>query len=130
VQQSFEIFDNLHYNSCISSPKSAMAGVGGGGNGGGGQVNLPPPPSRIFSKVVARYAPLSLPANLHDLPDNYVKSLPKFTREGDLTTTKHMAFFDQFVDILGIQYEDVYMRLFVQTFEGQVKTLFRELPAD
>jgi hypothetical protein len=46
------------------------------------KVNPPPPPPRIFAKVAARYAPLSLPANLHDLPDNYMKSLPKFTREG------------------------------------------------
>jgi hypothetical protein len=59
-----------------------------------------------------------------------MKSLPKFTGEGDLTTTEHMALFDQFVDILGIEYEDVYMRLFVQTFEGQVKTWFRGLPAN
>jgi hypothetical protein len=41
-----------------------------------------------------------------------------------------MAFFDQFVDILGIEYEDVYMRLFIQNFEGQVRTWFRGLPAD
>jgi hypothetical protein len=122
MQQSFEIFDNLHYSPHISSPKPTMAGVGGGG-GGGGQVNPPPPPPRIFSKVAARYAPLDLPTNLHDLPDNYMKILPKFTGEGDLTTTEHMEFFDQFVDILGIEYEYVYMRLFVQTFEGQVQNL-------
>jgi hypothetical protein len=88
VQQFFEIFDNLHYNPRISSPKPTMVGVGGGGGGGGGgQVNPPPPPPRIFSKVASRYAPLSLPANLNDLPDNYMKSLPKFMGEGDLTTT-------------------------------------------
>ena len=63
----------------------------------------------MFAKVATRYAPLALSANLHDLPENYMKSLPKFTREGDLTATKHMALFDQFVDILGIQYEDVYI---------------------
>jgi hypothetical protein len=119
VQQSFEIFDNLHYIPHISSPKSTMAGVGGGGSA---QVNTPPPPPRIFPKVVARYSPLSLPTNLHDLPENYMKSLPKFIGEGDLTTTEHMTLFDQFADILGIEYVDVYMILFVQTFEGQVRT--------
>jgi hypothetical protein len=88
-----------------------MVVVGGGGDGGGGQVNPPPPPLRIFSKVDVKYAPLALPANLHDLLDNYMKSLPKFTMEGDLTITEHMTFFDQFFDIVGIEYEDVYMIL-------------------
>jgi hypothetical protein len=91
-----------------------MVGVGGGSRGGvGGQVNPPPPPPRIFSKVVARYTPLSLPANLHDLLDNYMKILPKFMGEGDLTTTEHITFFNQFDDIIGIEHGFVYMRLFV-----------------
>ena len=104
-----------------------MAGlnVGGGGGGGGNQV----PPPVIFAKVAARYAPLALPAVLHDLPENYMKSLPKFTGEGDLTVQEHINFFDQFDDILGIEHEDVYSRLLVQTFEGQVRTWFRSLPA-
>jgi hypothetical protein len=91
-----------------------VGGVGGGGAGG----HVPVPPPRIFTKVVARYAPLALLVVLHDLPDNYMKSLPKFTGEGDLTTTEHIVFFDQFVDILGIEHEDVYMRLLVQNFKG------------
>jgi hypothetical protein len=107
-----------------------MAGqnVGGGGGGGGGGGNQIPPPV-IFAKVAARYAPLALPAVLHDLPENYMKSLPKFTGEGDLTAQEHINFFDQFADILGIEHEDVYSRLLVQTFEGQVRTWFRSLPA-
>jgi hypothetical protein len=59
-----------------------------------------------------------------------MKNLPKFTGEGDLTATEHINFFDQFVDILGLEHEDVYSRLLVQTFEGQVRTWFRGLPAD
>jgi hypothetical protein len=57
-----------------------------------------------------------------------MKNLPKFTGEGDLTATEHINFFDQFVDILGLEHEDVYSRLLVQTFEGQVRTWFRGLP--
>jgi len=71
-----------------------MAGARGGRGGGSGQVNSPTPPPSIFSKVVVIYDLLSLPANLHDLLDNYMKILPKFIGEGDLTATKHMAFFD------------------------------------
>jgi ribonuclease HI len=105
-------------------PNPKMAGVG---RGGGGQPN--PPPPGVFAKVAARYAPLVLPAQLHDLPDNYIKNLPKFTGEGDLTAIEHINFFDQFADICGIEHEDVYSRLLVQTFEGQVRTWFRSLPA-
>jgi hypothetical protein len=109
-----------------------MAGVRGGGGGtpgggGGGQVPVPPP--RVFTKVAARYANLVFLIPLHDLPENYIKNLPKFTGEGDLTTAEHINFFDQFVDIFGIEHEDVYSRLLVQTFEGQVRTWFRSLPA-
>jgi hypothetical protein len=104
-----------------------VAGGGGAGGGGaGGQGQGQPPPPRIFSKVAARYAPLVLPSVLHDFPENYMKNLPKFMGEGDLTATEHIAFFDQFVDILGIEHEDVYSRMLVQTFEGQVRTWFED----
>ena len=62
---------------------------------GGAQVNPPPhPPPRVFNKVVFRYAPLVLPANLNDLPDNYVKNLPKFNGENVVTTIEHLVFFE------------------------------------
>jgi hypothetical protein len=56
--------------------------------------------------------------------------LPKFAGEGDLTITEHTIFFEQFVDILGIEDEYVYMRLLVQTFEGKVINWFRGLLVD
>jgi hypothetical protein len=101
-----------------------MDDVGGGGVGGGGGQGPPPPPPRIFFKVAARYSPLLLPPILHDLPENYMKNLSEFTREGDLTTTKHIKCFYQFADILNIEYEDVYSRLLVKIFEGQVRIWF------
>ena len=86
-----------------------MVAAGGGGTrgrgmGGKGQIQAPPP--RIFSKVATKYAPLVLHVVLHDLFKNYMKKLPKFMGEGDLTVTKHIAFFDQLADILGIEHED------------------------
>jgi hypothetical protein len=133
TERSPHIFKSLLYNLQVSPSKLSMVaagggGAGGGGGGGGGGGQVPPPPPRIFSKVAARYAPLVLPVPLHDLPENYMKNLPKFTGEGDLTATEHINFFDQFVDILGLEHEDVYSRLLVQTFEGQVRTWFRGLP--
>jgi hypothetical protein len=99
-------------------------GVRGGG-GGGGQG--PPLPPRIFSKVTARYSPLVLPVPLHNLPKNYMNNLPKFMGEGDLTATEQINVFDQFTDNLGLEHEDVYSRLLVQTFKGEVRTWFRGL---
>jgi hypothetical protein len=145
------IFQNPLYNS----PQTMMAATGGGGGGfigggegffrgggggvplgGGGGVPLGggvgqghAPPPRFFAKFAARYAPLVLPIPLHDLPENYIKNLPKFTGEGDMTASEHINFFDQFIDIFGIEHEDVYSRLLVQNFEGQVRTWFRSLPA-
>jgi hypothetical protein len=95
AKDSLYIFQNPLYNVPVSSPRISMAAVGGGGGGGcrrrrGGQG--PPPPPRIFTKVAARYAPLVLPVPLHDLPENYMKNLPKFTGEGDLTMTEAYKF--------------------------------------
>jgi hypothetical protein len=42
---------------------------------------------RIIFQPLGKGGSLVLPAILHDLPENYMKSLPKFTGEGDLTTT-------------------------------------------
>jgi hypothetical protein len=89
--------------------------VGAGGAGGAGASAIGGQPPRIFSKVATRYTPLVLPIVLHDLPKNYMKNLPISMGEGYLTATKHIAFFDQFVDILGIEHDDVYSRLLVQT---------------
>jgi hypothetical protein len=106
-----------------------VGGSGGGALGGGAGGQGPAPPPRVFAKVAPRYAPLVLPVPLNDLPENYIKKLPKFTGEGDLTAVEHINFFDQFVDIIGIEHEDVYSRLLVKTFEGQVQNWFRSLPA-
>jgi hypothetical protein len=124
-KESLLIFQNPLYNF----PQITMAATGGGGGGfigggggfiggGGGGAPLggaggqgPAPPPRVFVKVAARYAPLVLPIPLHDLPKNYIKNLPKFTGEGDLTAVEHINFFDQFTDILGIN-----MRTYIRDF--------------
>jgi hypothetical protein len=77
------------FSPSILSPRLPMVKTGGGGAGGaggagdGGQYQ----PPRIFSKVVARYAPLVHPVVLHDLLEKCMNNLPKLMGEGDLTTT-------------------------------------------
>jgi hypothetical protein len=77
VVLSFEVFENLLFSPRSPSPKFSMASAGGAsgaGGGGGGQA----PPPKIFAKFSSRYAPLVFPAVFHDLPENYLKNLPKF----------------------------------------------------
>jgi hypothetical protein len=49
-------------------------------------------PLEYLTKVASRYAPLVLPGPLHDFPENYMKNLPKFMGEGDLTVQTHSLF--------------------------------------
>jgi hypothetical protein len=65
---------------------------------------------------------------LHNFPDNYLKLLPRFNGEDEITTLEHLSTFDYFIDNQGLEHEDVYMRIFVQTFEGEVRTWFKGLP--
>jgi hypothetical protein len=71
---------------------------------------------------------LVLPLVLHDLPGDFMKNLPKCMGKGDLNAIEHITFFDQFDDIFDIEHEDVYSRLLVKNFEGQVLIWFRGLP--
>jgi hypothetical protein len=77
-----------------------------------------------------RYAPLVLPANLHDLPQGYAQHLKQFGAEGDVTAQQHFDRFLDFCYLEEIDYEDVRMRLFAQSLLGEVKKWFRLLPVD
>lgn len=61
-----------------------------------------------------RFAPLVLPANLHDLPQGYAQRLKQFGAEGDIIAQQHLDRFLDFCDLEEIDYEDVKMRLFAQ----------------
>jgi hypothetical protein len=55
----------------------------------------------------------------------YLKYMPKFTREEDITTEEHIYAFYSYVDNLNIENEDVWMRVFVQSLEGEARKWFR-----
>jgi hypothetical protein len=57
-----------------------------------------------------------------------LKYMPKFTREEDITTEEHLAAFYGYVDNLNIANEDVWMRVFVQSLDGEARKWFRGLP--
>ena len=80
--------------------------------------------------IVSRYGPLNFPNNLHDMHDIYLNIFPKFDREKYVTIEYHMDTFQYFTNSLLIEDDDVHMRLFVQTLEGEVIKWFKSLPVD
>ena len=56
----------------------------------------------------ARYAPLVLPQLMNALPTgNYLKYMPKFSGEGEVTAEEHLVDFYAYADNLNIEHEDV-----------------------
>jgi hypothetical protein len=86
------------------------------------------PRNRMDAIVVARYAPLILPQPMNALPvGDYLKYMPKFTGEEDITAEEHLATFYSYADNLNIENEDVWMRVFVQSLDGEARKWFRGL---
>ena len=88
-----------------------------------------PPPNRMATMIAARYAPLVLPQALNALPGgDYQKYMPRFNGQGDATAEKHWNKFYSFADNQNYEHTDVWMGLFVQSLDGEVRKWFRELP--
>jgi hypothetical protein len=56
-----------------------------------------------------------------------LKYIPKFTGEEDITIEEHLVAFYSYEDNLNIENEDVWMRVFVQILDGEVRKWFRGL---
>jgi hypothetical protein len=64
--------------------------------------------------IVARYEPLVLPIDLHVFPTtDYMKNLPRYNGEGEVTVEEHLKDLYSFADNFNIDYANVLMRLFV-----------------
>lgn len=63
----------------------------------------------------ASIGPLALGNQLHDLPTGSRKHLPKFSGDGKVSVEDHIGTFFTACAILGVQYEDVFVRLFFET---------------
>jgi hypothetical protein len=86
-------------------------------------------PRNIMDAIVApRYAPLILLQPMNALlAGDYLKYMPKFTGEEDVTIEEHLVAFYSDVDNLNIENEYVWMRVFVQSLDGEVRKSFRGL---
>lgn len=79
--------------------------------------------------MAARYAPLVLPQNLDDMPDDYQIKIPLFDATQSITVQQHVDRMNDLFDIHEVDAKNVSMRLFVLSFRGEVRKWFRELPA-
>ena len=77
--------------------------------------------------IPTRYAPLALLAVLHDLPSKYAARIPTWGGDEDITSEEHVDRFNDFVDREEVDDEDVKVRLFAQTFIGEVRKWFKAL---
>jgi len=78
--------------------------------------------------VAVRYAPIILPHPMNSLlARDYLTYMPKFTGEEDVTTEEHLSSFYSYANNLNIENEDVWMRVFVQSLDGEVRKWFRGL---
>jgi hypothetical protein len=92
-------------------------------------------PSQIVQPVqsppktmATRYAPLVLPAQLHDLPQNYNQRIKSYDAEENISSQRHLDWFNDFVDLEEVDDEDVKVRLFAQSLSGEVRKWFKALP--
>ena len=90
-----------------------------------------PPIDMMDRMVAAKYAPLVLPQPLNALPGGYYqKNLPRFNGEGETIAEEHWEAFLHYADNKDIEDKDVWMRMFVQSLDGDVRKWFKELPAN
>jgi hypothetical protein len=72
---------------------------------------------------------LNCPPILHSFPPKHYKYLPMFDGE-NLTTEKHIHAFEHFADFFEIEHDDVSMRAFSQSLQGDAKIWFRHLQTE
>ena len=85
------------------------------------------PTPNLSPAMAARFAPLVLPAQLHDLPQAYSQRIKTYGVEGDITTQQHLDMFNDFFNLEEVDHEDAKLRQFAQSFSGEVKKWFRGL---
>jgi hypothetical protein len=71
-----------------------------------------------------RFSPLVLPAQLHDLPQEYNIRIKLYDVEGNVSAQKHIEWFNDFIDLEEVDFKDEKMRLFSQSLAEEVRKWF------
>ena len=80
--------------------------------------------------LMDRYAPINIPQPMNAMPQEYLKLLPRFIGEDEVTAEQHLPLFCTFAENLNVEHLDVVMRLFVQSLSGEARKWFKGLPND
>jgi len=91
-------------------------------------MNPIPVHTSLPRKVPERYKPLILPPILNPLPANHPEYLPRFDGENGITAQKHIQAFEDYLNLYEVEDEDVSLRLFSLSLQGEVRTWFKALP--
>lgn len=73
------------------------------------------------------FGPLSLTAPLHELPKGTRNNLPKFLGDGAQHLDEHIVSFYIACGVLGVEHEDFFVRLFIETLQGAATDWFYHL---
>ncbi|KAH9320262.1 hypothetical protein KI387_022031, partial [Taxus chinensis] len=94
------------------------------------------PLQAVFPRMAAplpwghRVGPLALTQPLHELPRGNWKNFPKFKGDGKVHPDEHIAAFIVACGVLGVEHEDVSVRLFIETLQDNAADWFYHLPAN
>jgi hypothetical protein len=78
--------------------------------------------------MATKFSPFILPAQLDDLPQDYNLRIKLFDAEGNISTQNHLNWFNDFIDLEEVDFEDVKMRLFTQSLAREARKWLRALP--
>ena len=88
---------------------------------------LPPPMANVPGFLLNKYAPLALPQVLNDMPQDYLKILPSFNGENEIEAQKNLEVFCSFAENFNVEHLDVFLRLFLQSLDGEASKWFKTL---
>lgn len=82
--------------------------------------------------MASMYTTLALPLTdyLRHFIEGYLKQLPRYNGETRSNAEDHLFAFLDFADNLNIEHEDVFMRIFVQSLERNIRVWFRNLQSN
>lgn len=64
----------------------------------------------------------------YPIDSNWRNTVPKFTRNNVISTKEHIRNFNYFIQDIGMEYEDVNMRLFMMSLTKEARDWFNGLP--
>jgi hypothetical protein len=85
------------------------------------------PPQPLTTAMEVIFSPFILPSQLHNLPQYYNLRIKLYDVEGNILSQKHIDWFNDFIDLEEVDFEDVKMRLFTQILAREMRKWFKSL---